>query len=85
MSAYKKLLDGLAMVGEAITEISTKEEHQQADLIVVEIVNMLGFDNPDFGDKLAMLRFVVENEDYDLSKLTKQMMNASPQPVSEEV
>ena len=82
MQEYKDLLDGLTKVGEAITAISQRKEHVQADLIVVELVNMLGFDNPEFGEKLAMLRFVVENEDHDLSKLTKMMMNAPAEAVS---
>jgi DNA-directed RNA polymerase delta subunit len=71
MTNYKQLVDGLDTVGQALVAIGQDKEPAQIKLLVSEIVNMLGFDNPEIGDKIAMLRYAVENDDKSLEKLTK--------------
>jgi len=83
MSVYEKLFKGLQDIGDAIQEIGANPEPKQVDLIVVEIVDILNLGNPELGDKLAMLKFIVDNEDWDLSKLTKRMMSAPNDTVPE--
>lgn len=68
--AYKKLVDGLADVGEALIAIGQDPEQNQIKLLVSELVTKLNLNNADAVDTLTMLRFAVDNDDADLSKLT---------------
>jgi hypothetical protein len=73
MTEYKKLVEGLDQVGEALIAIGKDQDPAQIKLLVSEIVNMMGFDNPEIGDKIAMLRYAVENDDKSLQKLTQMI------------
>lgn len=86
---YKKLIDGFDMISEALIEIGADKENLPVKLIVARIVAGLGFNNPEIGDDIAMLRFAVENDDLTLTKLTARVMgntlNASDDTVPEQV
>jgi hypothetical protein len=69
---YKKLIDGIDMISEALMEIGADKDNKPVKLIVARIVNHLGFN--DLGDDIAMLRFAVENDDLSLTKLTARIM-----------
>jgi hypothetical protein len=82
---YKNLVKGIDLIGESLIAIGKDKSAKQIKLILTEVVNGLGFDNPEIGDKIAMLRFAVENEDWDLKKLTAMITGASDEadePVS---
>ena len=81
---YKKLVDGIDMMGEALIEIGNSKDAKPIKLIVSRLINNMGFNNPEIGDDIAMLRFAVENDDESLEKLTASITGrASAEPETE--
>jgi len=87
MELYKKLVNGLGQVGDALVEIGQTEDDKPVKLLVAQLANKLNLGDPNVGELMAMLRFVVENNDPNLTKLTKQMTkpanNAPTKPMSQ--
>lgn len=70
MKAYKTLVEGLTQVGEGLIEIGASEKNPPIKLLVAQLMNKLGFNDPEVGELVAMIRFAVENDDLSLEKLT---------------
>ena len=73
---YKKLVDGFAMIGEALQEIGESKETPQVKLLVGQLTKRLNLADPELGEIIAMIRFAVENDDLELKKLTAQLMGS---------
>ena len=70
IEAYKQLVEGLTLIGEGLIEIGASEENPPIKLLVAQLMNKLGFNDPEVGELVAMIRFAVENDDLSLEKLT---------------
>ena len=74
---YKKLSDALKSIGDALVSISGDSEMPQIKLLVTKMVNDMNLNSEAVLDTISWFRFAVDNEDYDLSKLTAFMVNGS--------
>lgn len=70
MNEYKKLVEGLTLLGEGLIEIGASNENPPIKLLVAQLMSKLGFNDPEVGELVAMIRFAVENDDLSLEKLT---------------
>ena len=74
---YKKLSDALKSIGDALVAISGDNEMPQIKLLVTKMVNDMNLNSEAVLETISWFRFAVDNEDYDLSKLTEFMVNGS--------
>lgn len=74
---YKKLSDALKSIGDALVSISGDNEMPQIKLLVTKMVNDMNLNSEAALETISWFRFAVDNEDYDLSKLTEFMVNGS--------
>ena len=82
MENYKKFLDGLTMMSEALIAIGEDGDDSPIKLILSRITRGIQVN----GDDIAMLRFAVDNDDKDLKKLTAEVTkSATTEPVPEGV
>lgn len=70
---YKKLVDGIDQMGQALIAIGNSEDHKPIKLLVSRLIGKLGFNNQEVGDDIAMIRWAVENDDETLEKLTEHV------------
>jgi hypothetical protein len=73
LEAYKDLVDGLAKVGESLVAIGNDETNYPVKLLIGQLISKLGFNDPDVGDLIGMIRFAVDNDDLGLEKLTAKI------------
>ena len=76
-NGYQKLSDALKLIGDALVEISGDNEMPQIKLLVTKMVNDMNLNSEAVLETISWFRFAVDNEDYDLSKLTEFMVNGS--------
>ena len=73
IDAYKELVDGFAVVGEALTAIANDKSNEPIKLLVNDLVTELNISSQKAADTLVMLRYAVDNDDASLTKLTEYM------------
>lgn len=73
LEPYKNVVDGLAMVGDGLVAIGEADGSQPIKLLVAQLVNKIGLNNPEVGELVTMIRFAVENDDLGLEKLTAEI------------
>lgn len=69
MKQYKKLLEAITMMGEALTAIGNDGSNKPIKLLVSNLVEKFNID----GNDVALFKYAVENEDWDLTKLTEKV------------
>ena len=67
---YEKLVQGIDAMGEALIAIGRSPDNKPIKLLASRLIGKLGFNNPEIGDDIAMIRFAVANDDESLEKLT---------------
>lgn len=76
-NGYQKLSDALKLIGDALVEISGDNEMPQIKLLVTKMVNDMNLNSEAVLETISWFRFAVDNEDFDLAKLTAFMVNGS--------
>ncbi len=78
---YKDLVTGIETMGEALIKIGSNEDNKPIKMLVVRLIENLGFNSSTVGDDIAMIKFAVENDDESLERLTAKITGNPPGPV----
>ena len=76
MDSYECLVEGFLLIGESLQALNEDGTNYPIKLLISKLIDKMGFNNPDALEELTMIRFAVENKDYNLEKLTAQVMGS---------
>ncbi len=76
LDSYEKLVEGFLLIGESLQALNEDGTNYPIKLLISKLIDKMGFNNPDALEELTMIRFAVENKDYNLEKLTAQVMGS---------
>lgn len=79
---YEELVEGIDKMGAALISIGKTGDNKPIKLLVARLIGKLGFNDPEIGDDIAMIRFAVENDDESLEKLTANITGSELAPAA---